>query len=105
VDQRNLPLDNAYNYDFDGTAIDVYIIDTGARATHDDFGGRMTLDFDSVGDGQNGNDCRGHGTHVSGTAGGTSYGVAKNVRLHAVRVLDCTPCGCSTATARGPTPE
>ena len=93
IDQRALPLDNSYTYNFDGTGVDVYVIDTGLRATHNDFGGRATLDFDSIGDGQNGNDCHGHGTHVGGTAGGTSFGVAKNVRLHAVRVLNCSGSG------------
>ena len=89
IDQRALPLDNSYTYNFDGTGVDVWIIDTGIRSTHVDFGGRATKDFDSVGDGQNGNDCNGHGTHVAGTTAGASFGVAKNARIHAVRVLDC----------------
>src|SRR5437763_1000851 len=68
----------------------VYVIDTGIRTTHTQFGGRASVAFDSVGDGQNGNDCNGHGTHVAGTIGGSTYGVAKGVTLHAVRVLDCS---------------
>jgi subtilisin family serine protease len=89
IDQRALPLDASYTFNFDGTGVDVFIIDTGIRETHVDFGGRASRDFDSVGDGQNGNDCNGHGTHVAGTAAGDSFGVAKNARIHAVRVLDC----------------
>ncbi len=90
VDQRFLPLNGTYNYDFDGSGIHAYILDTGIRDTHLDFGGRASRDFDSVGDGQNSNDCHGHGTHVAGTLGGATYGVAKNVRLHAVRVCNCS---------------
>ena len=96
IDQRNLPLDGQYNYTNTGAGVNVYVIDTGIRVTHTDFGGRASVAFDSVGDGQNGNDCNGHGTHVSGTIGGTSYGVAKGVHLYAVRVLGCDGSG-STA--------
>lgn len=89
IDQRALPLDSSYTYNFDGTGVDAWIIDTGIRETHVDFGGRASRDFDSVGDGQNGADCNGHGTHVAGTTAGATYGVAKNATIHAVRVLDC----------------
>jgi subtilisin family serine protease len=89
VDQRNLPLDAAYTYDFDGAGVHVFVIDTGIRASHVDFGARASADFDSIGDGQNGADCHGHGTHVAGTVGGAAHGVAKGARLHGVRVLDC----------------
>ncbi len=61
----------------------------GIRSTHAEFGGRVVFGYDGVGDGQNGNDCQGHGTHVAGIIGGSTYGVAKNVTLHTVRVLDC----------------
>jgi subtilisin family serine protease len=89
IDQRNRRLNNTYNYNFTGAGVHVYVIDTGIRTSHVEFGGRADKLFDSVGDGQNGNDCHGHGTHVSGTIGGAVYGVAKGVSLHAVRVLDC----------------
>jgi subtilisin family serine protease len=93
LDQRALPLNTTYTYLNTGAGVHVYIIDTGIRSTHTQFGGRATKDFDSVGDGQNGNDCAGHGTHVAGTIGGITYGVAKAVRLHAVRVLNCAGSG------------
>lgn len=90
VDQRNLPLDNSYTYPAGGGAgAHVYIIDTGIRTTHQDFGGRATFDVNTNIDGIT-IDCNGHGTHVAGTVGGTAYGIAKSVRLHAVRVLDCS---------------
>ena len=65
-----------------------YVIDTGIRRTHTEFGGRAAVGIDAIGDGQNTNDCDGHGTHVAGTIGGTTYGVAKDVDLVAVRVLE-----------------
>jgi subtilisin family serine protease len=101
VDQRALPLDDSYTFNYDGTGVEVYIIDTGIRETHVEFNGRATRDFDSIGDGQNGNDCRGHGTHVSGTAGGDVYGMAKNVNIHAVRVLDCNGSGTYSGVVAG----
>ena len=93
VDQRALPLDGSYSFALDGTGVDIYVIDTGIRETHVDFNGRASRDFDSIGDGQNGNDCNGHGTHVAGTAAGDTFGIAKNARIHAVRVLNCSGSG------------
>ncbi len=90
LDQRNLPLKGNYNYDANGTGVNVYVVDSGIRGTHAEFGGRVVYGFDAIGDGQNGNDCHGHGTHVAGTIGGSSYGVAKNATLHSVRVLNCS---------------
>ena len=101
IDQRNLPLDNTYNYNYDGSGVTAYIIDTGIMITHNDFAGRASIGYDSVGDGQNGNDCNGHGTHVSGTVGGTSYGVAKGVSLVAVRVLNCSGSGSTSGVIAG----
>lgn len=94
IDQRTLPLNNTYNYPTGGVPVHVYIIDTGIRMTHTQFTGRIGAAFDAVG-GQNppGNDCDGHGTHVAGTVGGTTYGANKTAVLHAVRVLDCTGSG------------
>jgi subtilisin family serine protease len=89
VDQRNLPLNSRYKYvKSAGSGVTAYIIDTGIRFTHQDFGGRATSGVDEV-DGGTADDCNGHGTHVSGTVGGSSYGIAKGVSLVAVRVLDC----------------
>ncbi|RMH16251.1 MAG: S8 family peptidase [Acidobacteria bacterium] len=102
VDQCDLPLDNLYDDGgFNGTGVHAYVIDTGIRPTHNDFGGRASADFDSVGDGQNGIDCNGHGTHVSGTLGGSAHGVAKNVTLHGVRVLNCQGSGSTSGVISG----
>ena len=89
IDQRHLPLDNSYTYSTTASNVTVYVIDTGIRTTHVDFGGRASVGVDEVGDGQNGQDCNGHGTHVAGTVGGSEYGVAKGVHLVAVRVFSC----------------
>jgi len=95
VDQRTLPLSASYTWGTSGAGVHVYIIDTGIRTTHQDFSGRATWAFSSVKgkDGQLGTDCHGHGTHVAGTVGGTRFGVAKEVQLYAVRVLDCSGSG------------
>jgi aqualysin 1 len=89
VDQVDLPLDQTYTYNTAGSGVNAYIIDTGIRITHADFAGRATHGFTSINDGNGANDCNGHGTHVAGTVGGTTWGVAKEANLHAVRVLDC----------------
>jgi subtilisin family serine protease len=89
VDQRNLPWDGVYNYTNSGAGVHAYILDTGIRATHVEFGGRADAAYDNVGDGQNGFDCNGHGTHVAGIIGAATWGVAKNVSLHGVRVIPC----------------
>ena len=101
VDQRNLPLNGTYVFNTTASNVNAYIIDTGIRVTHVDFGGRAHLAFDSVGDGQNGNDCNGHGTHVSGTVGGNTFGVAKGVQLFAVRVLNCQGSGTTSGVIAG----
>jgi len=101
IDQQLLPLNNTYNYNNDGSGVSAYVIDTGIRITHTEFGGRATHGFDAVNDGYNGNDCHGHGTHVAGTIGGTNYGVAKNVQLIAVRVLNCSGSGTTSGVIAG----
>ena len=92
IDQRDLPLNNAYTSMSTGSGVTAYVIDTGIRFTHTQFGGRAVSGFDAI-DGGTADDCNGHGTHVAGTIGSATYGVAKAVRLVAVRVLDCTGSG------------
>ena len=93
IDQRNLPLDNAYAYNATGAGVKAYIIDTGVRLTHTNFGGRASSGYDFIDNDANASDCDGHGTHVAGTVGSATYGVAKSVSLVAVRVLDCQGSG------------
>ena len=110
IDQRLLPLNGQYGYGAAGTGVDAYIIDTGIRTTHQEFGGRAFIEADFVDDDRDGDpndvrnddldpsrpdgtDCNGHGTHVAATVGGQTHGVAKNVTLHALRVLDCDGIG------------
>jgi subtilisin family serine protease len=101
IDQRDLPLDGAYTYNNTGAGVNAYVIDTGILTTHQEFGGRASVAVDEVGDGQNGIDCNGHGTHVAGTIGGATYGVAKGVTLHAVRVLGCDGTGATSTVIAG----
>ncbi|MEU4547848.1 S8 family peptidase [Nonomuraea dietziae] len=101
IDQRNLPLNSSYTYGPTGAGVRAYIIDTGIRPTHSDFGGRASIGFDAIGDGQNGNDCHGHGTHVAGTTGGSAHGVAKGVTLVGVRVLNCEGSGTTDQVVAG----
>ena len=101
IDQRNLPLSGTYTYNFTGAGVHAYIIDTGIRATHQQFGGRVSGGFTAINDGNGTNDCNGHGTHVSGTVGSATYGVAKGVSLHPVRVLDCTGSGSTSGVIAG----
>jgi subtilisin family serine protease len=101
IDQRTLPLDNLYRHNPTGTEnVTAYIIDTGIRITHTNFGGRATWGTNTTGDGNN-TDCNGHGTHVAGTVGGSTFGVAKNVRLVAVKVLTCSGSGSTTGVVSG----
>ncbi len=101
TDQRNLPLSGTYTYANTGAGVTAYIIDTGINTTHNEFGGRASVGYDAIGDGRNGIDCNGHGTHVSGTVGGSTYGIAKGVTLKAVRVLDCTGSGSNSGVIAG----
>lgn len=88
IDQRRLPLDGVFTEKASGAGVTAYIIDTGIDLSHREFGGRAVSGFDAV-DGGSADDCHGHGTHVAGTVGGRTYGVANGVKLVAVRVLDC----------------
>ncbi|MGC4810239.1 S8 family peptidase [Micromonospora sp. DT228] len=100
IDQRNLPLDSSYTYPNTASNVHAYIIDTGIRFSHNDFGGRATSGYDAV-DGGSADDCNGHGTHVAGTVGGSSYGVAKAVQIVGVRVLNCSGSGTNAGVIAG----
>ncbi len=101
IDQLALPLNQTYTYNADGTGVTAFIIDTGIRSTHQNFGGRVGTGFTSINDGQGTNDCQGHGTHVAGTVGSTTWGVAKNVTLIPVRVLNCQGSGTDAGVIAG----
>jgi subtilisin family serine protease len=97
INQRTLPLDGDDRSSRDGTGVNVHVVDTGIRVSHAEFGGRAFIGGDYVDPNGNGNDCHGHGTHVAGTIGGATYGVARNVTLWGHRVLDCTGAGSTSA--------
>jgi len=101
TDQRALPLSTTYSYNNTGLGVTAYIIDTGIDRGHAEFGGRALAGYDAFTDGQNSNDCNGHGTHVAGTVGGANYGIAKGVTLVAVRVLDCAGSGAWSGVVAG----
>jgi subtilisin family serine protease len=100
TDQRDLPLDTTYGWTTTGAGVTAYVIDTGIAAGHTEFTGRVGAGFDAV-DGGAPDDCNGHGTHVAGTVGGTTYGVAKGVRLVGVRVLGCDGSGTTAGVVAG----
>ncbi|MFD4029737.1 S8 family peptidase [Streptomyces sp. NPDC058637] len=93
IDQRTLPLDGVYDVAGTGQGVTAYILDTGIETAHSEFGGRVGAGYDAVGDGRNGEDCNGHGTHVAGTVAGATYGVARSASLVPVRVLNCEGSG------------
>ncbi|MEO5817612.1 MAG: S8 family peptidase [Gemmatimonadaceae bacterium] len=99
IDQRNRPLSGTYTYTSTGAGVTAYIIDTGIQTSHPQFGGRAAVAYDALGG--NGQDCNGHGTHVAGTVGSSTYGVAKGVQLRAVRVLNCSGSGSTSGVIAG----
>ena len=99
IDQRNLPLNAIYTFNWTGSGVRAYVIDTGIRTSHTQFGGRASNVFDAFGG--NGQDCNGHGTHVAGTIGGSTYGVAKSAMLRGVRVLNCSGSGSNSGVIAG----
>jgi subtilisin family serine protease len=101
IDQRPTAGDGTYSFDTTGAGVTAYIVDTGIRFSHDQFGGRASSGFDFVDDDADASDCNGHGTHVSGTVGGSTYGVAKGVKLVGVRVLDCEGSGSTEGVIAG----
>ena len=100
IDQRNLPLSGTFTYTRTGAGVKAYVIDTGIRFTHSQFGGRAVSGYDAV-DGGTADDCNGHGTHVAGTIGGSTYGVAKGAQLVGVRVLNCSGSGTTSGVIAG----
>ncbi len=101
IDQRNLPLDNKYNYSTTASNVNVYVLDTGIRASHTDFGGRVKQGYDFVDNDTNADDGYGHGTHVAGTIAGAKYGVAKGASLYPVRVLGSDGSGTTAGVISG----
>lgn len=93
IDQADLPLDTQYRFSQTAAGVHAFIVDTGIRADHVEFAGRTLGGYSAIADGNGTNDCNGHGTHVAGTVGGTTWGVAKGVSLTPVRVLDCSGSG------------
>ncbi len=102
IDQPALPLDASYTYETTAAGVTAYVLDTGVRGDHQDFNGRVAEGFDAIGDGlPAASDCHGHGTHVAGTIGGSSYGVAKGVTIVPVRVLGCSGSGSTSGVIAG----
>ena len=101
IDQASLPLNGGYKYTNTGKGVTIYILDTGVRMSHKEFGGRAVSGYDFVDKDADASDCHGHGTHVAGTAGGTAYGVAKGATVVSVRVLDCNGSGYNSGIIAG----
>ncbi|MEI1701261.1 S8 family peptidase [Acinetobacter baumannii] len=101
IDQKALPLNSTYSYLQAGSGTTAYIVDTGILSSHQEFSGRVLSGYTAISDGNGTTDCNGHGTHVAGTVGGTTYGVAKNVNLVPIRILGCDGSGASSNVIAG----
>jgi subtilisin family serine protease len=101
IDQKTLPLNSAYSYLQTGSGTTAYIVDTGILSTHQQFSGRVLSGYTAISDGNGTTDCNGHGTHVAGTVGGSTYGMAKNVSLVPIRILGCDGSGASSNVIAG----
>ena len=101
VDQRSRTRNSRYSYTNTGTGVTAYVIDTGILASHIDFGGRVGAGYTVYSDGRGTTDCNGHGTHVAGTIGGSTYGIAKAVSLIPIRVLSCSGSGSISGVIAG----
>lgn len=102
LDQANLPLNQVYTVEtILGAVVNAYVIDTGVLTTHEEFQGRAASGFDFVDNDEDATDCNGHGTHVAGTIGSRQYGVAKNINIIGVRVLDCGGSGTYSGVIAG----
>ena len=93
IDQKALPLDGKYRWVSGGSGIRVYVVDTGVNTSHSVFSGRVATGFSAINDGRGVEDCNGHGTHVAGSAVGSSVGVAQQATIVPVRVLNCDGSG------------
>ncbi|WP_109508457.1 S8 family peptidase [Nocardioides speluncae] len=100
-DQRDLPLDGSYTAPSDAEGVSAYVVDTGIYAEHSDFEGRAQVGTDTIGDGGEGVDCHGHGSHVAGTIAGATWGLAKKADVYGVRVLDCQGSGTTESVVAG----
>ncbi len=100
-DQVALPLDRSYTDGNEGAGVHVYVVDTGVLLGHAEFSGRIGNGFDAVTSGGSAGDCNGHGTHVAGTAAGTTYGIADRAVVHPVRVLGCDGSGTNSGVLAG----
>ncbi|GIJ72590.1 S8 family peptidase [Virgisporangium ochraceum] len=101
IDQRTLPLTGTYTYPGTAAGVTAYVLDTGVRLSHGEFGGRARSGYDFIDNDADASDCQGHGTHVAGTVAGRTFGVAKQARIVSVRVLDCTGSGAYSAIIAG----